>query len=396
MIARSPGSQQGGREMERDVSQEVNVGVPGPALSRSRLPSVALAISRWSLVLLGLLTALAAYVSSQLIPLLLGLMLAGAVWGVVGAIIAAYKGRLTRGVWPGSAAPHLRWLGWQAINRLLFWGIATLSMLWILPRDLLSHDEFTSIRWLIIALGSVNIVATLLPAARPVRLSWNVATFLGWLFLATECGRILAGPPAPHIELASPFEGTWAVIQGGRSALVNHHYPIPAQSHALDLIKLQDGKAAADDSRTLESYYAFVAPLLAPADGEVAIAVDGLPDMEIGQTDTESLVGNHVVIEIGDGRYVLFAHLKRGSVRVKPGQAVSTGQTIGECGNSGNTSQPHLHLQVQSAADFKSPGLTTFPIAIRGTSLMRGGSKLRGSPRRNDRIEAPTSGGGSG
>ena len=78
----------------------------------------------------------------------------------------------------------------------------------------------------------VDVVVALVPTGRAVRLAWNVLPLLGWLFLGAEALRILAGPLGPAVELAAPFDGDWVVGQGGRSALVNHHYPVPGQSHA--------------------------------------------------------------------------------------------------------------------------------------------------------------------
>jgi hypothetical protein len=259
-------------------------------------------------------------------------------------------------------------------------------LIWILPAALVEPAVY---RWLVAIIAVVavaDVVLALVPTARAVRPAWNVLPLLGWLFLGAEALRIIAGPPGPAVALAAPFDGEWAVGQGGRSALVNHHYPVPGQSHALDLIKLEGGRACVGDAQRLESYVAFGAILRAPADGKVVRAVDANPDMAIGETDAKSPLGNHVVIEIGPARYVLFAHLRRGSVVVSPGQAVRVGDPVGQCGNSGNTSQPHLHLQVQSREDFWAKDLRTYPIVFRGARLIRGQATATGSPRRNDRI----------
>ncbi len=106
------------------------------------------------------------------------------------------------------------------------------------------------------------------------------------------------------MELAAPFDGEWVVGQG--ASLLNHHYPIPGQSHVLDLIKLDGGRARTGDSQRLESYPAFGA-VFARAGRQVVRAVDSNADMAIGQTDAESPVGNHVVIEIYPTRYFLLA-----------------------------------------------------------------------------------------
>ena len=146
---------------------------------------------------------------------------------------------------------------------------------------------------------------------------------------------------------------------------MNHHYPIRAQRYALDLVMTVGGRESKGDPDRLESYAAYGQPLFAPADGRVSRVVNDRPDMPIGETDTEQIVGNHVVIELGGGRWVLLAHLMKGSVLVSEGQQVRRGQPIARCGNSGNTSGPHLHLQVQDGPDFEAsrPGEPAHPLS---------------------------------
>lgn len=350
---------------------------------------IVLGIIRWSVVLAGLLIGVLAYALGRLPVLLLIVLAMGAVWGTCVRLIAAIRGRLTLAPWRRPFERASRPARLQAINRALFWSAAGLSLIWTLPAFLLEPGTYPELIGIVAVMTLVDVALALVPASRTVRVSWNALPLIGWLFLTTECLRILAGPPGPPVELAAPFDGEWGVGQGGRSALVNHHYPIRAQSHALDLVKLKDGRACVGDPQRLESYPAFGATMRAPAAGRVVRAVDGKPDMAIGQTDVVSLVGNHVVIEIGPSRHVLLAHLKRGSVSVREGQAVRSGDPIALCGNSGNTSQPHLHLQVQDLPDFRSPDLRTYPIVFPGARLIRSGADVSASPRRNDRIKAP-------
>jgi murein DD-endopeptidase MepM/ murein hydrolase activator NlpD len=72
-----------------------------------------------------------------------------------------------------------------------------------------------------------------------------------------------------------------------------------------------------------------------------------------------ALAGNHVILELGDGHaYVLLAHLRAGSPRVRAGEVVAAGQELATCGNSGNSTQPHVHIQVMDGADpFTARGL---------------------------------------
>jgi hypothetical protein len=178
----------------------------------------------------------------------------------------------------------------------------------------------------------------------------------------------------------------------GRSALVNHPYPIPAQSHAPDMVKLEGGRACVGDPEGLTSYPAFGAAKRAPADKRIVRAVDDHPDMAINQTDAESPVGNHLVIEIGTDKYVMLAHLQLGGIAVDEGQAVRAGGPVGRCGDSGNTSQPHSHLQVLRRPDSEAADLRTDPIVCREVRLARRYTVATGSPRRDDRIITTTNG----
>ena len=103
---------------------------------------------------------------------------------------------------------------------------------------------------------------------------------------------------------------------------------------------------------------------------------DVLPDQTIGTVDRIHPEGNYVVLQIGEGRYVCFGHLKSQSIRVTVGQRVHPGDMIGLVGNSGNSDEPHLHLQAQNSPVFdvlQPPvGLDTYPLLIEGLTLRRG------------------------
>ena len=112
----------------------------------------------------------------------------------------------------------------------------------------------------------------------------------------------------------------------------------------------------------MESYPYFGADILAVSDGPVVAAVDGLPEQVPGRTPTglklDEYAGNHIVQDLGNGNYALYAHIKTGAVKVKPGDPLTTGQVIGSVGNSGNSDAPHLHFHVMSTPDpLRSDGL---------------------------------------
>src|SRR5690606_18818201 len=109
----------------------------------------------------------------------------------------------------------------------------------------------------------------------------------------------------------------------------------------------------------LTDYAGFGMPVLAPADGRIAEVFDGDPDMPPGTNGDRS---NVLVIDIGDGLYVVLGHLKENSVTVRVGDVVRQGQQLAAVGNTGNTNEPHLHLQVQSTPSGGTDADHTYPI----------------------------------
>jgi hypothetical protein len=148
------------------------------------------------------------------------------------------------------------------------------------------------------------------------------------------------------VELAFPLQdGFYYVGQGGNNVLVNYHNVSRAQKYALDIVALNAAglRARGFYPAELERYVIYGAPLYCPCDGEVVAAVDGLPDQIPPAADSENAAGNHVAISC-KGVIVLLAHLQPGSLLVQAGDTVTTGQPLGRVGNSGNTSEPHLHI----------------------------------------------------
>jgi murein DD-endopeptidase MepM/ murein hydrolase activator NlpD len=130
------------------------------------------------------------------------------------------------------------------------------------------------------------------------------------------------------------------------------------QRHAWDILVWRNGGTHRGDGKRLTDYWAFGRRILAPAAARVIEAVDGLPDNVPGHMDPQHAAGNHVVLDLGHGEYALIAHLRHGSVAVKVGDRVRTGQLLGRCGNSGNTSEPHVHFHVQDSPTlFRAKGV---------------------------------------
>ncbi|UFJ40268.1 M23 family metallopeptidase [Brevibacillus humidisoli] len=153
-------------------------------------------------------------------------------------------------------------------------------------------------------------------------------------------------------EYRLPFQGEWMTYWGGRNVLVNYHYAYPGQRYAYDFIIVKDGMSYQGDPTHNESYHAFGQEVLAPASGTVVQVVNDVPDNEpVGEMNEEQPAGNYVVIDHGRGEYSLLAHFQHQSIRVKPGDVVEAGDLLGLCGNSGNSSEPHIHFHVADDAD---------------------------------------------
>jgi hypothetical protein len=182
-----------------------------------------------------------------------------------------------------------------------------------------------------------------------VLLSLTVAVSLSWLIANT-----LPYPPMEEgVVLDLPVRGTWLAGHAGASEFTNFH---STHRYAIDVLKLgPDGRLVEGSDLVVTNWYGYDEPVYAPADGQIVEVVDDLPCGPIGNRDTVNPAGNHVVIDIGNDRQVLLAHLVAGSVAVEEGEYVTSGALIGRVGNSGNSEAPHLHVQVQSASETMVP-----------------------------------------
>lgn len=159
----------------------------------------------------------------------------------------------------------------------------------------------------------------------------------------------------PPATVRLPANEPLKVFWGGDKLETNYHAITPDQRWAYDL-----GVAPyLTGSAKLEDYGCYGIPVIAPMSGLVAYAIDGEPDMIPGVLSNNFLApkGNHVVIQLEEtGTYLVIAHMKSGSVVVNAGETVEEGQVIGECGNSGNTSEPHIHIHHQRQDPVVYPG----------------------------------------
>jgi hypothetical protein len=159
-----------------------------------------------------------------------------------------------------------------------------------------------------------------------------------------------AAPEKHQTQLSLPFKGRWLVFWGGDTRELNHHHDEPNQRFALDLLGVgASGKTQQGEATRNEDFYAFGRELFAPADGTVIETIGGVRDNKPGSMNPYSALGNCVVIQHREGEVSVLAHFKQGSIVVKAGDKVKRGQLLGQCGNSGNSSEPHLHYHLQSS-----------------------------------------------
>ncbi|PHQ24445.1 peptidase M23 [Marinobacter guineae] len=196
-------------------------------------------------------------------------------------------------------------------------------------------------------------------------------------------------PAVETADIAPPFgPGTYLVAHGGSTNMVNIHLhtlnrsierfiPWRGQSRAMDIFRIsslglhKDGWLPSDPAR----YLTFGTPVLSPCDGAIAKVVDGIEDMKVPDMNRDNMAGNYVAIDCGRF-FVIVAHLRQGSIPVQPGDRVETGNPLGEMGNSGNSSEPHLHIHAQRGLPEEAPfGGKPLALTIDGVF-----------PVRNDRI----------
>lgn len=159
-------------------------------------------------------------------------------------------------------------------------------------------------------------------------------------------------PPAdaylPVTRLHFPGHGEWFVSHGGRSKSTNHHFGSRTQRFAYDIVVKKSGrrKRPGADGKANASYYCYGQPLLAPAAGTVIVAIDDVAENVVGESGRKG--GNGLVIDHGFGEFTSMWHAIPGSLTVKVGDRVEVGQQVARSGNSGRSSGPHLHFDMQT------------------------------------------------
>jgi len=365
---------------------------------RSSRP-VALGKVNLLLALVGLLLLIGAYRFAFLPETVALLVLTVSLATVVSRAWHARRGGLESGLLRHPFRRELRPYLLQCLNHWLFWALfgaailaGTFALVPALVALLLSLPLPDQIPYqpLVISLGAAALVmaALALMPRRRVQVATNVLVAIGTVFLAIQLVRIYT-PPADPVAIDPPLAGEWAMLAGGRSVLISHHYPTPIVSNAVDFVRLdEEGRGHDGDRKRETAWYGFDEPVLSPADGTVVSVSDVHPDEPVGNTGQKPSYGNHILIDIGGGHYAVLAHLRQGSARVSKGERVLLGQQIAAVGDSGDSLVPHLHFQVQDSPDFGEQ-VRTVPIVFRNVVLIRGGRESTSAEadlRRGDHI----------
>lgn len=204
---------------------------------------------------------------------------------------------------------------------------------------------------------------------------WHVAfvvVFVPALLAALCAGFLARAKVEPEtVEVDPPVAGSWWALNSPATRTPSHGTRTNGQAYAIDVLINSEERPASGwwpVTRRSEEFPAFGEPLLAVADATVVTCVDhrrdsrsrtsypGLAYFFVEGTFRSlggcgQIMGNHVILDLGGGTYALYAHVQRGSLRVRAGDRVRVGQVLAGCGNSGNTTEPHLHFQLMDRAD---------------------------------------------
>lgn len=208
---------------------------------------------------------------------------------------------------------------------------------------------------------------------------WNFLPIVLAYALVIVANRWGGTPDSPRaarepVEVDPPVTGRWTALNSPADRTPSHGTHAYGQTFAIDVVAEPEPGADATVVRATDvqrDHLSRTSPL----------ALLYLMLVEASVRDllgAKRIVGNHVVLDLGDGTYALYAHLRRGSLTVREGDRVTAGQPLARCGNSGNSTEPHLHFQLMDGPD---------PDSARGVPFTWRGI---GVPRNHEAFEAPT------
>ena len=274
--------------MTKSMSTETERGTEG---GRGR--PVALGKVNLVLALLGLIVLAGAYRLTFLPEALALLVLTVSLVTVVSRAWHARRGGLEYGLLRHPFRRELRPYLLQCLNHWLFWALFGAAILAgtfaLVPAGIalvlsLPLPDRIPYQPLVISLGAAALVmaALALIPRRRVQVATNVLVAIGTVFLAIQLVRIYT-PPADPVAIDPPLAGEWAMLAGGRSTLISHHYRTPIVSNAVDFVRLdEEGRGHDGDPKRETSWYGFGEPVLSPADGTVVSVSDVHPDEPVG------------------------------------------------------------------------------------------------------------------
>lgn len=220
-------------------------------------------------------------------------------------------------------------IAWWFIQILGIVGVITIiTCIILIMKDIIKHKKTKLIK-----------VITCLMA---IFVAWPA----GWIFKVAQ----IAYPAdvhavKPSVTVSVPFQETTIVGWGGDKLEHNYHVTVPVQRYAYDLLIEPAGMG----SHKLEDYGIYGKDIIAPASGVIIDLQGNEEDMTPGILDeADTRLGNYIYIKLDEtGTYLVLAHLMKDSILVEKGQHIDEGTVIAKAGNSGDSSEPHLHIHHQ-------------------------------------------------
>ena len=184
------------------------------------------------------------------------------------------------------------------------------------------------------------------------------------------------------VRVGAPLRGEWLAANGPNNFSGHRRSPLGlngavaiAQRFGIDFLQVDEqGRTfTGTDSTSNKSYYAYGKNIHAVGNGRVVATRDSIPEnaprspvARAVPIDLNTVAGNHVVVDMGGGQYAFYAHIQPGTLRVKLGDRVTRGQVLGLVGNSGNSTEPHLHFHIVDgiAAGTSTLGAEGLPYAL--------------------------------
>ncbi|MFD2822286.1 DUF3887 domain-containing protein [Lacinutrix iliipiscaria] len=219
---------------------------------------------------------------------------------------------------------------------------------------------------------------------RDILIYLNAENEIGGLFISPHKPENLKKIERNITKMSLPFNEEWFVFWGGLTQEDNYHVAYENQSGAYDFVIVKDGKTFEGSRDKNENYYAFGKEITAPCDAKVVKVITGVDDNFPGRKNPVQVTGNTVILETKNKEFIVLAHFKAKSIIVQEGQIVKQGDVLGQCGNSGNSTEPHLHLSLQNVLDLE---IATGAKLYFDKILVNGEIKEDYLPKKNEKIQ---------